>query len=331
MTNTDLPHTAANRPSDDLPGAASISRPQTESEAPLPADARALLEKATRCVDEAQGFTDQGLRGPASMKVRAAERELMGLFSTFADISPDHPQLLEISERIAGVKSILSSAPATPVPSTRSHVPTSRPARAPAPAPNAPSESSLRAAIPALRNALLKAHSAYQQASEQTMQALQDLPPNGSTQWLEGFLRETRRSQQRALLLVKTLRANYPNLHGMLQSAPEAVVLIRLIQLIEEADAAWTRTERSVLEERAIGARTVRATAEQFQQESQGRPSVTRAAELQLEYLQWYCDLLSLLQPMNIEESPVFHASAIDVAGEVADHRAFIDDARAAR
>ena len=72
--------------------------------------------------------------------------------------------------------------------------------------------------------------------------------------------------------------------------APDAVVLIRLIQLIEETDSAWTRTER-LSSNSGIGARTVRATAEQFQQLQAGR--TPHVPELQLEYLQWYCDLLA--------------------------------------
>ena len=89
MTNTDLPHTAANRPTDDLPGAASESRAQTVSECPSRRCSRS--SRRPHRVDEAQASPRRS-RGPASMNVRAAERELMALFSSYADISPDHPR-----------------------------------------------------------------------------------------------------------------------------------------------------------------------------------------------------------------------------------------------
>jgi hypothetical protein len=164
MTNPNLPNSAHSHTA--TAGAEARARSQGVTPEPvLPEDARGLLEKARHFVDEADSFTQQAMRGPASMNVRAAERELMTLFTTFRDISADHPTLLTISDRIAVVKSVLASAPVTPVPSIRSHVPKSQPAQAPAAAPDAPCENSLRAAIPPLRSALLKAQDAYQKAS----------------------------------------------------------------------------------------------------------------------------------------------------------------------
>ncbi|MCA9563065.1 MAG: hypothetical protein KC561_06230, partial [Myxococcales bacterium] len=60
--------------------------------APLSSSASSRLGKAIYCLEQAESLSSRGMAGPATDNLGWAQGELDTLYSTFADVSPEHPE-----------------------------------------------------------------------------------------------------------------------------------------------------------------------------------------------------------------------------------------------